>query len=43
MMSKEAMMKGKPILFSDNTGFNALMEERKTLIAKWAKAILETR
>ncbi|WP_299179083.1 TetR/AcrR family transcriptional regulator [uncultured Chryseobacterium sp.] len=32
----------KPILFSDTIKFNALMEERKTLIAKWAKAILET-
>lgn len=32
----------KPILFSDTTRFNALMEERKTLVAKWAKAILET-
>ena len=33
----------KPILFSDTTRFTALMEERKTLITKWAKAILETK
>ena len=32
----------KPILFSDTKRFNALMEERKTLVVKWAKAILET-
>lgn len=32
----------KPILFSDTTRFNTLMEERKKLVAKWAKAILET-
>lgn len=32
----------KPILFSDTTKFNILMEERKTLVAKWAKVILET-
>lgn len=32
----------KPILFSDDRKFNVLMEERKTLIAKWAKVILET-
>lgn len=32
----------KAILFSDDKKFNALMEERKTLIAKWAKVILET-
>lgn len=32
----------KPILFSDTKRFNALIEERKTLVVKWAKAILET-
>lgn len=32
----------KPVLFSDHPGFNSLMEERKTLIAKWAKAMIET-
>lgn len=33
---------GKQILFSDEKKFRTLMEERKTLIAKWAKVILET-
>lgn len=32
----------KPILFFDTLDFNALMEERKSLIIKWAKTILET-
>lgn len=32
----------KPILFLDNSDFNALMEERKKLITKWVKVILET-
>jgi len=31
----------KPILFSDHSKFNMLMEERKTLNAIWVKAILE--
>jgi len=30
----------KPILFSDTSKFNALMEERKKLIVTWTKAIL---
>ncbi len=32
----------KPILFSDDQLFKLLMEERKILIAKWAKAIFES-
>lgn len=32
----------KPILFLDNSDFNVFMEERKKLITKWVKAILET-
>ncbi|WP_293297410.1 TetR family transcriptional regulator [Pedobacter sp. UBA4863] len=31
----------KPILFPNNTNFDALMEERKKLVAVWAKAMLE--
>lgn len=30
----------KPILFSGNNDFNALMEHRKQLISRWTKAIL---
>ncbi|MBD1421170.1 TetR/AcrR family transcriptional regulator [Sphingobacterium chuzhouense] len=32
----------KQILFADDKSFKILMEERKVLIAKWAKMILET-
>ncbi len=32
----------KPVLFSDHPDFNTLMEERKTLIVKWSKAMMET-
>lgn len=32
----------KPVLFFDTSDFNAVMEERKGLIRKWAKTILET-
>lgn len=31
----------KTILFSDSTKFNIMMEQRKLLVAKWAKTILE--
>lgn len=31
----------KPILFADSTKFDALMKERKILVVKWMKAILE--
>jgi len=32
----------KPVLFPDEEKFRTLMEERKTLIVAWAKAMLET-
>ncbi len=32
----------KPVLYLDNTHFNALMKERKKLVTNWVKAILET-
>ena len=32
----------RPILFSDTSKFNTLMEERKKLIVTWTKAILDT-
>lgn len=32
----------KPILLSDTEKFNTLMEERKLLLTKWARAMLET-
>jgi len=33
----------RPVLFPDEARFRGLMEERKTLVVEWAKAMLETK